>query len=565
MLVSLFLFAGAQAPLHLASAAPHGHNPFANTAFYVNGEYQNRVRESMRARWSEGHTHEEMSNMLSVPSAVWIDRIAKIRRWTAGLGPSLESTLADAASKSSPPPLVVVILYDLPNRDCHAHASNGEVCCEYNPDGKTCNYDTRDSTCNVGLTKYKHEYVDPFVNMLSTFSSVPVAVIIEPDSLPNVATNLAEPRCGNPATVRAYTDGIAYALERLHARAPHATLYMDAGHGGWLGWPAEADKFARVIKGLGDGTVYRLLRGFATNVANYQALGAPCPAEAFRDVDAQSLGTWCAKSAGEHARCCADPCGLLSQFNSANNEHNYVQLLRSRIARVAPDFEPRFIIDTGRNGASESAIRQDCRNWCNIRGAGLGRESTPATELPGLVDAYFWLKTPGESDGCTETLPDGSSCPRFDTMCASVDSIGSEPGEPRAPEAGGWFVPQLAELSCHGAIKGGSGGGGCGGVLRAAEAERQVPTFAAAPSPLHGYSWGDEPGDQSNRVIMGSRGSTSWPASHAQSEPVGGSSPSGSRMFLAVVTTCGLAGCLTWPRWRSMAQSHARRRLGDER
>ena len=122
------------------------------------------------------------------------------------------------------------------------------------------------------------------------------------------------------------------------------------------------------------------------------------------------------------------------------------QMLASRMRAAIPDFAPRFLIDTGRNGV-DSAIRQSCSNWCNIRGAGLGREPTAATELPGLVDvrrvhcehalaqshgrdreltrsdrergrrtlrrlhlppppqcpaacpqASFWLKTPGESD-----------------------------------------------------------------------------------------------------------------------------------------------------------------------
>ena len=60
-----------------------------------------------------------------------------------------------------------------------------------------------------------------------------------------------------------------YAVQQLHERAPHATLYLDAGHGGWLGWPEQADHFATVIKNL-PGGVYHHLRGFATNVANYQ-------------------------------------------------------------------------------------------------------------------------------------------------------------------------------------------------------------------------------------------------------------------------------------------------------
>ena len=66
---------------------------------------------------------------------------------------TLEGILADAASKQ-PHPLVTVIVYDLPNRDCHAKASNGEICCVPNPDG-TCNYDSAgDGTCSSGLATY---------------------------------------------------------------------------------------------------------------------------------------------------------------------------------------------------------------------------------------------------------------------------------------------------------------------------------------------------------------------------------------------------------------------------
>lgn len=60
-----------------------------------------------------------------------------------------------------------------------------------------------------------------------------------------------------------------------------------------------------------------------------------------------------------------------------------------------------------------------------------------------MIDAFLWLKTPGESDGCTQTLPDGNACKRYDSFCGSVDSIGSSSGEPRAPEAGKWFDYQI--------------------------------------------------------------------------------------------------------------------------
>ena len=95
-------------------------------------------------------------------------------------------------------------------------------------------------------------------------------------------------------------------------------------------------------------------------------------------------------------------------------------------------------------------MRQDCSNWCNIRGAGIGERPTHATPYPEMIDAYFWLKTPGESDGCTQTLPTGAQCPRFDSMCSSQDSIGSRSGEPRAPEAGQWFDYQIQQLAAYG-------------------------------------------------------------------------------------------------------------------
>jgi endoglucanase len=53
-----------------------------------------------------------------------------------------------------------------------------------------------------------------------------------------------------------------------------------------------------------------------------------------------------------------------------------------------------FIIDTGRNGKGPTADAQ----WCNPEGRALGNAPTSSTGDP-LVDAFFWVKPPGESDG----------------------------------------------------------------------------------------------------------------------------------------------------------------------
>ena len=59
-----------------------------------------------------------------------------------------------------------------------------------------------------------------------------------------------------------------------------------------------------------------------------------------------------------------------------------------------------FIIDTSRNGGD---VRTG--EWCNPRGAALGETPTTATGHP-LVDAFLWVKPPGESDGNCNGGPD---------------------------------------------------------------------------------------------------------------------------------------------------------------
>ena len=59
-----------------------------------------------------------------------------------------------------------------------------------------------------------------------------------------------------------------------------------------------------------------------------------------------------------------------------------------------------FIVDTGRNGLGPTADFQ----WCNPAGRALGYRPTTTTGIP-LVDAYMWIKTPGESDGACNGNP----------------------------------------------------------------------------------------------------------------------------------------------------------------
>ena len=429
-------------------------NPLQAAAYYVNPLWRGAIDEVLAsggvARGSV--LAGELELMRSIPSAYWIDRKAKIRM-QPGRPPteSLEGILRDAAQQT-PPPLVTLILYDLPNRDCAAKASQGEICCTYRVDG-TCDM-AAPSDCAAGLREYEDEYVRPFAQVLAQHASrVPVVVVLEPDSLPNLVTNANRPSCG-AATHAAYTRGIARAVELLHASAPTATLYLDAGHGGWLGWEEHAASFGKLVCGLG---VTAYLRGFSTNVANYNALGAaPCPARATDGFGAKGVARFCQYEEPLHACCADDACGLIASYSGGPTELTYAQTLTAAARGACAGFEPRVVIDTGRNGRGHAS--NPCSEWCNVRGAGVGHAPTLETPLPAVVDGYLWLKTPGESDGCTATLPDGAACPRYDSECGGLGSIGSRLGEPRAPEAGGLFEFQLHQLAENGDLSYGQPG-----------------------------------------------------------------------------------------------------------
>jgi endoglucanase len=67
-----------------------------------------------------------------------------------------------------------------------------------------------------------------------------------------------------------------------------------------------------------------------------------------------------------------------------------------------------FVIDTSRNGKGPKGTR-----WCNPPGRGLGAPPTTETGNP-LVDAFLWIKTPGESDGeCNGAPKAGQWWPRY--------------------------------------------------------------------------------------------------------------------------------------------------------
>jgi endoglucanase len=66
-----------------------------------------------------------------------------------------------------------------------------------------------------------------------------------------------------------------------------------------------------------------------------------------------------------------------------------------------------FVIDTGRNGMGGNG------EWCNPAGRALGARPTTDTGNS-LIDAYLWVKAPGESDGpCGGAAAAGTWMPEY--------------------------------------------------------------------------------------------------------------------------------------------------------
>ncbi|MFE9441007.1 glycoside hydrolase family 6 protein [Streptomyces sp. NPDC006602] len=82
----------------------------------------------------------------------------------------------------------------------------------------------------------------------------------------------------------------------------------------------------------------------------------------------------------------------VSNFYSTQDSITYGKELSSKVG------DKPFVIDTSRNGDGPYTGGNADERWCNPPGRALGETPTTKTADP-LVDAYLWVKRPGESDG----------------------------------------------------------------------------------------------------------------------------------------------------------------------
>ena len=414
-------------------------NPYANAFLYIDPDYSAKVAGSL-AKVAASSSDATLIKAARFPTAVWLDRIAAIDGNKAaggamGLVEHLDAALAQQREQSGSgalkPLTVTLVVYDLPDRDCSALASNGEL-----------------QSANNGMALYKAQFIDRIAAIVArpAYAGLRIVTVIEPDSFPNMLTNVGvgKPVCDMVNQNKVYVEGIRYAIGKF-AALKNVYMYLDIAHSGWLGWDNNRSKaiagFKELVQGATASGNLGVIRGFATNTANYTPLDEPF----FDGVDTvvNTGGTT-----------------QFYEWNRMVDELSYIDRLRSEFVAAGFPATLSFIVDTSRNGwggakrpAAMAADVDDMRidrrahrgNWCNVKDAGIGERprANPDPNRP-YLDAFVFVKPPGDSDGTsdsTATTPN-SEGKRFDPMCGSgnVDALGG------APHAGSWFHEQFLML-----------------------------------------------------------------------------------------------------------------------
>lgn len=347
--------------------------------------------------------------MTKNPQAVWLE-VGSPRE----VKKQVKAVVDIAARRGEVP---VFVAYNLPFRDCAQYSAGGAT----------------------STTEYK-AWIDGIVRGIGTKTAV---VIVEPDGLGiiphytdiNGNAEWCQPAEADPATAADERfEMINYAVDSLKS-LPRVAVYLDGTHSGWLGVGDTADRLVKAGVAQAD--------GFYLNASNYQFT-----------ANLTHYGTWISQciASGDYANCAnqywnggpggtkiADLLGewtgvALSNYGEWSDDSEVPELNTSGItARFSAVPTTHFVIDTSRNGQGPWTMDDapgDIQDWCNPPERGLGARPTTRTGND-LVDAYLWIKTPGESDGECHRWVEGGPDP----------VRGYE-----NPGAGEWFDEQVLEL-----------------------------------------------------------------------------------------------------------------------
>jgi endoglucanase len=414
----------------LAKTGPgHGGHHNHQTRFYVPPPNRDAIRQIAQLLAARNKADAKLiAEMIATPQAVW---------FTKGTPKSVRQdvrrTVKLAAITRAVP---VLVAYNIPFRDCAQFSAGGAT----------------------SVQEYK-DWIDGFAAGIGDGKAV---VILEPDGLGIIpwydpygsadgnALEWCQPAEADPATAAAdrFTM-LNYAVDALKAK-PNVSVYLDGTHSGWLGAGDTAHRLVQAGVARADGFYLNVSNyHFSANLAQYGTWVSSCIAYATAVAPgdfigcpnqywnggplpskiAELLGEWTgvALSAfGEWSDTTDDPA-----LNTSGINLRYTNML----AGAQPS--THFVIDTSRNGVGPwqppAGAYPDPQDWCNPPDRGLGLRPTANTGVA-LLDAYLWVKIPGESDGeCTRGLGPGGTT--VDPEWGQID-----------PAPGQWFPAMALDL-----------------------------------------------------------------------------------------------------------------------
>lgn len=365
-----------------------------------------------------------IASMEFIPQAVWLtgETSAQAAQGASGAlaaDRDVERQVRDAIIAAGWQHAVAVLVgYNIPGRDCSQYSAGGAP----------------------GDAAYE-QWIDSFARGLGSGNAV---IILEPDALANLPSDCgAAYQTAHPEITDATREAdVAYAVG-VFEKDPNASVYIDAGNSAWqsVGTIAQRLLAADVEQA----------QGFFLNVSNYQYdinsvsygtwvsdciaygtvvnpddnnLAADCPNQYWNGGPVTSWNGTALSRFGIWSETAAD-----LDFNTSGIDSRYAGMLGS----VSPS--THFVVDTSRNGRGPNSMQAYSTSpynqpsdplvtmtqgpytwneyapsgviatlvagdWCNPPGSGTGTFPTANTStVSPLLDAYLWVKTPGQSDG----------------------------------------------------------------------------------------------------------------------------------------------------------------------
>jgi len=345
----------------------------------------------------EGSARDDALRLSKIPSASWL---------AYGSPEFVEGKVRDIMDRASAEgQLPILVIYNIPYRDCALYSAGGAI----------------DSSA----------YREWIRGLARGVGDLPAIVILEPDGLGVIPWHRTlggdiegcRPEGKDEAAATARYEELRGAVAILSER-PGVRIYLDGTGSSWL---APGEIASRLIK-----ADVAKVSGYFLNVSNFES-----------DERVVPYARWVSDCIALVTRGGLDPRECPSQYGPATfddekswraTDNAYDRLFLRTGLKRDPSRQKHAVIDTSRNGKGSwkppHGKYRDPEVWCNPPGRGLGRRPSLESGNP-YVDAFLWVKVPGESDG--------------ECLRGTAGPADPERGV-EAPPAGQWFPAQAREL-----------------------------------------------------------------------------------------------------------------------